>query len=232
MKKLLLVISLICGFTLSSFAQDLQEVVYLKNGSVIRGSIIEQVPNRSIKIQTADGNIFVYEMSDVVKISKEQRYKSQNNEYRINRGYRGFVETGYDIGVGKASSGRLELITTQGYQFNKLLFAGLGVGIGYWTEAKETCTPLFVDVRTDIPTGTKINPFLDLKVGTDVSTQKFCGYINLSVGCRFHINDNLAFNVGIGYIYQDYEAKYIIGESKKKEVVSTDGVSIRAGIEF
>ena len=26
-------------------AQSLQEVVYLKNGSVIRGTIIEQVPN-------------------------------------------------------------------------------------------------------------------------------------------------------------------------------------------
>lgn len=233
MKRLLLVISLICGFTLSSFAQDLQEVVYLKNGSVIRGSVIEQVPNKSVKIQTADGNIFVYEMSDVMKITKEPNYNLQNtNEYRIKRGYRGFVETGYIIGVDKSNFGRLELITTHGYQFNKILFAGLGAGIGYWTEGKETAVPLYVDVRTDIPTGNKISPYFDVKVGTDVSTEKFCGYVNISVGCRFHINNNLAFNVGVGYLYQDYQAEYYIGESKKKDVVSTDGVSIKAGIEF
>ena len=41
-------------------AQSLQEVVYLKNGSVIRGTIIEQVPNESLKIQTSDGSVFAW----------------------------------------------------------------------------------------------------------------------------------------------------------------------------
>ncbi len=50
-----------------------QDVVYLKNGSVIKGMIIEQVPNESIKIQTADGSVFVYEMAQVTKIAKEQK---------------------------------------------------------------------------------------------------------------------------------------------------------------
>lgn len=35
------------------------DVVYLKNGSIIRGMIIEQIPNVSLKIQTKDGSIFV-----------------------------------------------------------------------------------------------------------------------------------------------------------------------------
>jgi len=50
-----------------------QDVVYLQNGSVIRGMVIEQVPNVSLKIQTADGSVFVYEMKDVLKITKEQK---------------------------------------------------------------------------------------------------------------------------------------------------------------
>jgi len=46
-----------------AFAQsNLQDVVYLKNGSIIRGVIIEQVPNQSVKIQTADRNVFVYQI--------------------------------------------------------------------------------------------------------------------------------------------------------------------------
>lgn len=51
----------------------LVDVVYLKNGSMIVGSIIEQVPNENLKIQTKDGSVFVYPMSDISRITKEKR---------------------------------------------------------------------------------------------------------------------------------------------------------------
>ena len=55
-----------------AFAQgNLQDVVYLKNGSIIRGVIIEQVPNQSIKLQTADRNVFVFQMSEIEKLTRE-----------------------------------------------------------------------------------------------------------------------------------------------------------------
>lgn len=58
-----------------TFAQsNLEEVVYLKNGGVIRGVIIEQTPNETIKIQTKDGSVFVYSISEVKKITKEVPY--------------------------------------------------------------------------------------------------------------------------------------------------------------
>jgi hypothetical protein len=47
------------------------DVVYLKNGSIIRGMLIEQIPDVSVKIQTKDGSIFVYKMEEVEKITKE-----------------------------------------------------------------------------------------------------------------------------------------------------------------
>ena len=56
--------------TTVSFGQsNYQDVVYLKNGSIIRGVIIEQVPNKSIKIETADRNVFVYLMDEIEKIT-------------------------------------------------------------------------------------------------------------------------------------------------------------------
>ena len=61
MKKMYYLITLTIVMVLSSislFAQNMDDVLYLKNGSVIRGIIIEQVPNESLKIQTYDGNIF------------------------------------------------------------------------------------------------------------------------------------------------------------------------------
>jgi hypothetical protein len=48
-----------------------QDVVSLKNGSIIRGSIIEIIPDKTIKIETADRNLFVFQMSEVAKITKE-----------------------------------------------------------------------------------------------------------------------------------------------------------------
>lgn len=50
---------------------ELKDVVYLKNGSIIRGVIIEQIPNESIKIRTNDGSVFVYSTEEILKILKE-----------------------------------------------------------------------------------------------------------------------------------------------------------------
>lgn len=60
------------GTTKSKSSDTMEDVVYLKNGSIIRGTIIEQVPNVSLKIQTRDGSVFFYKMEEVEKITKEK----------------------------------------------------------------------------------------------------------------------------------------------------------------
>ncbi len=47
------------------------DVVYLKNGSIIRGIIIEQIPNVSVKLKTRDGNIFVFKTDEIEKLTRE-----------------------------------------------------------------------------------------------------------------------------------------------------------------
>jgi hypothetical protein len=49
----------------------LVDVVYLKNGSMIKGAIIEQDPTHHVKIQTKDGSIFVFNISEIEKITRE-----------------------------------------------------------------------------------------------------------------------------------------------------------------
>lgn len=46
-----------------------EDVVYLKNGSIIHGTITEEVPGKSLKIETKDGNVFVYKVKEVEKIT-------------------------------------------------------------------------------------------------------------------------------------------------------------------
>ena len=80
MKKLLLSLVLVLS-NLVMFAQNnMREVVYLKNGSVIKGAILELVPNENIKIQTADGSIFVYPMADVERITNETVEEPQTQQ--------------------------------------------------------------------------------------------------------------------------------------------------------
>ena len=74
LKKLFFVIFFIVA-VVSLYAVTYRDVVYLKNGSIIKGTIIEQIPDESLKIETADGSVFVYSMKDVKKIKGKK-----NNE--------------------------------------------------------------------------------------------------------------------------------------------------------
>ena len=82
MKRITFLIAVAFGLAISSasFAQTVVDVVYLKNGSVIRGTIVEQVPGESLKVQTADGSIFVYALDEVEKMTKEQIEVEMNAE--------------------------------------------------------------------------------------------------------------------------------------------------------
>ena len=50
----------------------MESAIYLKNGSVIRGVIVEQVLGESVKIQTRAGNILKFQVDEIEKISTER----------------------------------------------------------------------------------------------------------------------------------------------------------------
>ncbi len=70
MKKFVLFITGLF-ITIIVLSQEKQDVVYLKNGSVIRGEIMEMIPDDHIKIETRDGNLFVYTFDEIEKMEKE-----------------------------------------------------------------------------------------------------------------------------------------------------------------
>lgn len=71
----------------SLFAQALEDVVYLKNGGLMRGIIIEQIPNQSLKIQTREMNVFVYKFEEIEKIAKEEVKSLRRSNYTSNDTY-------------------------------------------------------------------------------------------------------------------------------------------------
>lgn len=52
--------------------QGPRDVVYLKNGSIIKGFVTEKHPRKTIKIETRDGSLLVFKMAEVEKIEKEE----------------------------------------------------------------------------------------------------------------------------------------------------------------
>ena len=77
MKKTVLFITAML-ISIASFAQtSLQDVVYLKNGSIIRGDIVEYTPTDTVKIMTTDGSVFVYDFAQVEKFAKEEAKRYQ-----------------------------------------------------------------------------------------------------------------------------------------------------------
>ncbi len=208
MKNLTLLLVFLCSFA-SINAQKYTETVYLKNGSMIHGIVIEQIPNESLKLQTQDGSIYVYPINDVAKITKLMPTSSmQSSSYQLESGYRGFVDLGYSFGVGDYATDRLEFSTSHGYQFNPYFYLGVGAAVNYYHDADVASIPLFVNPRVDIPTNSVISPFVDLKVGYTVSDNVEGFYLAPSIGARFNLQNNMGVNFSLGYTLQKTDGYY------------------------
>lgn len=105
-EKTVSILTLLFYIIVNSFGQNYQEVVYLKNGSIKLGVVIEHIPNQLIKIKTTDGNIFAYNTYEVEKITKEEIIKSSLS-HTISSGYKGFIDLGYTIGIGNSTEDRI-----------------------------------------------------------------------------------------------------------------------------
>jgi hypothetical protein len=209
MKKSILIF-LFAFYATHSFSQNnYQDVVYLKNGGVIHGVIIEQVPNKSVKIQTTDKNVFVYQFDEIEKLTREP-FKSNSGFYGTNSGlvsgYRGISEIGYQFGVGTYGLDRLKLNIVNGYQFNPYLAIGFGTGLRYYFENRAALIPVFCDFRVNFKDKI-VSPYLSVGAGyTFDATNSFeeVGFLfNPALGISFKVAENSAMNIGIGYEMQN-----------------------------
>ena len=124
MKRITFLIAVAFGLAISSasFAQTVVDVVYLKNGSVIRGTIVEQVPGESLKVQTANGSIFVYTLDEVEKMTKEEVEEEEVSRPTGSKKYP-VVALGLSLGVPIVSFG---LLDGSGQFYNGEVYKGLG----------------------------------------------------------------------------------------------------------
>ncbi len=261
MKKHLLLIMLFVGLLspINSFAQSLEDVVYLKNGSAIRGVIIEQVPNESLKIQTRDGNVLSYSMVEVEKLTKE---RSRRRNLRGERGPRqrkpfnkpqGFMKL-FEAGGGVTSGGgfgatRASVSMIVGYRLNPHFAVGVGAGAeGYFytwyvradhsaqyqVNGPDLSLPLFLHLRSDI-LKRSVSPYVSVNLGYCLPViGHFKGaMLDSSMGVGFNIGPKNRMTVGVGYIMN--QADYTVEDSWQGYLSGSalsDGFKLKVGLSF
>lgn len=242
MRKLLLLLTLLLSISTYVAAQNYTEVVYLKNGSVIKGVIIEQVPNVSLKIKTGDGSLIICQMNEVEKIIKEERYTRDYHTDIDNRkaarntlkGYKGFVDFGYIVDLSDYDANKVEISTSHGYQFNNYFYLGGGVAADFYTDADLIAVPIFVNFRANF-INKKVTPFADIKTGYSVGDVEGA-YVSTGIGVRFSLKGKKAINLKLEYNYQQHndhgDYSYNNNYYSYDYDYDLEGLGFKVGFEF
>lgn len=203
----LILFSFLFLFGYTSFAQNnMEDVIYLKNGSIYRGLVVEQVPNASYKIEIAGGSIIAVPLADVEKITKEKKYAtptavnsdyySGNNNrmmgpdffnrqrdtstvpiYLRKRRFFGSVEF-------RPGYNNIGLRFVRGYKFGQFGFLGLGVGFDAVSFDTKFSTGKGIFNNTNVNDGLYIP--LYVQYSGEILKKRITPYYFVEAGYAFH----------------------------------------------
>lgn len=226
--KSILALCLFLGLSVTSYSQKLTEdVVYLKNGSTIRGQVTEYKPEGNIKIEIAGGSVLVYPATEVVEVKKEEA-KIQATFHKKQRplkvpeigkmyyNFMGKLMTG--INAFDGISGGIGAYYAMGYRFHRLASVGLGVGI----ERNDAFNlmPVFVDFRAYLMKSSA-SVYWSLGAGYSIALptsswrfaeiQRQTGglYLHPAVGFRFKSREETHLMMDFGYTIQSNNITFV-----------------------
>lgn len=194
-----------------------EDVVYLHNGSMIRGIIIEQVPGESVSIQVAEGRVFTFASHEIEVITREPSFYVGIN-IRFGKAYRPIImrDAGYyhrfTLGLGFTQGpwgpqGNAALGYHVGYIFRPRLRAGVSTGFDFYEGG--AIWPVRAEVMADLAFK-PITPVALARLGYgfgiapgwrhDVFRGGLTG--ELGVGLRFRTRSRVTYMLTGGYKFQ------------------------------
>jgi hypothetical protein len=251
------IIQIIAGSV--SFAQpSLQDVIHLKDGSIFRGTIIEQYPDSLVKVEITGGNLIVvtsaqlnyieYKMKPGRKASVQEDRDGAKPLKR--RGYFNITEMGlmpgtnsnYYYNYDPSTSGGFTLQTINGYRFNSHWTAGGGLGLDI---IQQPLVQVFADARWEI-LDKKSSPFIfaDAGYGFPISSSPKNTYTEITykggvswgtgIGMRIRFRNDGAFIVSAGYkmVKRSEEIKASWEPFFTKNDYTFNRLAIRFGLAF
>lgn len=206
----------------------LTEVVHLKNGSIIRGKVIEMQEGGDIKIEILGGTILSFPTSDVTSIKFEPKQRPLYNRpyQRIPRPFHvSKDQTSYQVMLMGWVAGQSQWGFRPGFsahyvygrQLNQYVSVGLGIGVDAYDlfDNGDGSVLYYVDFRGYLKP--KTNTFyyrLGLGYGEaftnrwDVTDSKGGIYANPIIGRRFASRSRTHFTIEYGVTIQ--KAQYIV----------------------
>ena len=160
-------------------SQQVEDVLYLKNGGIIRGTILEINTERKIKVEITGRNVFVFDMDEVERIVREQVPQAVSvpapappayTDYNVpgqlmddttaqEQGYMGtFGPSLYIGGTEFASRVIPGFHWVNGYQFKGHYYAGIGIGVESYIN--NAFLPLFAEGRYTFFKGERQSPYV------------------------------------------------------------------------
>jgi hypothetical protein len=204
MKKFLIVVALLTGIQMGNLnAQTREDAVYLKDGSVFRGKVTENISGVKTTIETEGRNTFVLPDSLIKMILFDQVIPQKE---RVNNASPVEMAASVNFYGGSENSGGFTFITS--YHFPFRLSTGVGVGIE-WFDRQQI--PFMADVKYYFLKGSW-SPCLYAQGGYAVplskndeqSYQEYYGGMlaGAGAGMRFNFNKRNALVFNFGYRYQ------------------------------
>lgn len=144
-----------------------QEVVYLKNGGIIRGTILEYIPNQKLIIKSDANNTYTFDANEIDHIEQETAPAAHREVTIKQSGYYNVTNGGISLGKSTIEwqsnpiNGTFQ--TINGYQFSPRLAVGLGVGLDWYPEHR--IYPFFIDVRGDVLPKSRVSPIYYANIG-------------------------------------------------------------------
>lgn len=234
MKKLSLLIPFLL-LSVAMFAQKKIDVVYLENGSVIKGNL-SQGDSSKVKIETCCGNIFVFEMTEVRSIEQMDDPGSKYSTKK--KGYLNFTSMGILLGSSSnEKNAPFSMLSEHNYRFNS--YIAIGGLIGYEL-LQEPVMPLAGNIKLFLPLQ-QSDLFLGLTSGYSFSlenpeseffeTNTGGVLFNAEFGIMFPISRNNSFFIAAGYRYNklNYTRTDVWLGNVDREV-SYNRISIRLGL--
>ena len=163
MKRLFLSLLACLMFACLAEAQRTHDTIYLKNGSILYGQIIEELPDTQVKIRLRDGSLLICPYSDLERIESSTGRASFYEEPRTPY-LNWHLDAGYLFGPSERQ--HAGAFVSYGARFSRVLFLGLGSGVMCdRAESADLVIPIYGHLRAYLPVRGPIKPFVDLRPG-------------------------------------------------------------------
>ncbi len=214
MKKIIIkyfIFSSLCllAFSLTADAQkNMEDVLYLKNGSILRGQVIDQTDS-IIRIRLIGGSELVIDTKDISNRTSEKALKPPKYFHNKDKG----IYSLSSIGLHHDFESNLDLLieTSLGYQFHPRI--AVGVGANLTSYYGNSFIPVFGEIRGEILPKNMVTPIYYGSAGYGFKLDRLDEvwgyednglYYAYGLGVKIKSQSSLNFTFSVGQQVQEF----------------------------